>query len=137
MALILVEITDVIFALDSIPAIFAVTRDPFIVFTSNIFAILGLRSLFFLLAGMVDKFHYLKVGLAGILAFVGVKMTLVDVFHIHPFVSLAVIATMLIASIVASLSYSRRHPKSEAAPEAAVREEQRLEPHRGQPVEET
>ncbi len=137
MALVLVEVTDVIFALDSIPAIFAVTRDPFIVFTSNIFAILGLRSLFFLLAGMVDKFHYLKVGLAGILAFVGVKMTLVDVFHIHPFVSLAVIAAMLIASIVASLSYSRRHPKVEAAPEAAVREQQRLEPHRGQPAEET
>jgi tellurite resistance protein TerC len=133
MALVLVEVTDVIFALDSIPAIFAVTRDPFIVFTSNIFAILGLRSLFFLLAGMVDKFHYLKVGLAGILAFVGLKMTLVDVVHIHPFVSLAVIAAMLVASIVASLSYSRRHPKAEAAPEGAIREERRLEPLREEP----
>ena len=133
MALVLVEVTDVIFALDSIPAIFAVTRDPFIVFTSNIFAILGLRSLFFLLAGMVDKFHYLKVGLAGILAFVGLKMSLVDVVHINPFVSLAVIAAMLIAAIVASLSYSRRHPKTEAAPEAALREERRLEPLREEP----
>jgi tellurite resistance protein TerC len=136
MSLVLVEVTDVIFALDSIPAIFAVTRDPFIVFTSNIFAILGLRSLFFLLAGMVDKFHYLKVGLAGILAFVGLKMALVDVVHINPFASLAVIAAMLVAAVLASLSYSRRHPNA-AAPEAAEREERRLEPHRGQPMEET
>jgi tellurite resistance protein TerC len=137
MALVLVEVTDVIFALDSIPAIFAVTRDPFIVFTSNIFAILGLRSLFFLLAGMVDKFHYLKVGLAGILAFVGLKMSLVDVVHINPFVSLTVIALMLGASIVASLMYSRRHPTPDAAPEPAQREARTLEPHRGQPAEET
>jgi tellurite resistance protein TerC len=108
LALVLIEFTDVIFALDSIPAIFAVTRDPFIVFTSNIFAILGLRSLFFLLAGMVEKFSYLKVGLSGVLVFVGLKMALVDVVKVQPFVSLGVIATMLAASVVASLLKARR-----------------------------
>jgi len=107
MALILVEITDVIFALDSIPAIFAVTRDPFIVFTSNIFAILGLRSLFFLLAGMVEKFSYLKIGLAAVLVFVGLKMTLVDVVKVPPALSLGVIVLLLGASIVASLLKAR------------------------------
>jgi len=108
LALVLIEFTDVIFALDSIPAIFAVTTDPFIVFTSNIFAILGLRSLFFLLAGMVDKFSYLKVGLSGVLVFVGLKMALVDVVKVPPFVSLGVIAAMLVASVVASLLKARR-----------------------------
>lgn len=103
MALILVEISDVIFALDSIPAVFAVTRDPFIVFTSNIFAILGLRSLFFLLAGAMDKFVYLKVGLAGVLVFVGVKMAIVDILHIPSSVSLAVIALILGGAIITSL----------------------------------
>jgi tellurite resistance protein TerC len=103
MALLLIELSDVVFALDSIPAIFAITRDPFIVFTSNIFAILGLRSLFFLLAGMMDKFHYLKVGLSSVLVFVGVKMAFVDLVKINPAVSLAVIATLLTTSIVASL----------------------------------
>ncbi|MCP3141909.1 TerC family protein [Pyxidicoccus xibeiensis] len=110
MALLLVEASDVIFALDSIPAIFAVTRDPFIVFTSNIFAILGLRSMFFLLAGAVEKFSYLKVGLSGVLIFVGVKMAIVDVVKIPPFVSLGVIAAMLAASIVASLIKNRNTP---------------------------
>jgi tellurite resistance protein TerC len=108
LALLLVEFTDVVFALDSIPAIFAVTKDPFIVFTSNIFAILGLRSLFFLLAGMVEKFHYLKVGLAGVLVFVGVKMSLVDVVKVEPFVSLAIILAMLGSSVWASLVRARR-----------------------------
>jgi len=103
MALVLVEVTDLIFAVDSIPAIFAITRDPFIVFTSNIFAILGLRSLFFMLAGLVDKFMYLKVGLAAVLVFVGVKMTLVDVFKLPPAASLGVIVLLLGGSIVASL----------------------------------
>ncbi len=107
LALILVELTDVVFALDSIPAIFAVTRDPFIVFTSNIFAILGLRSLFFLLAGVMDRFVYLKIGLAAVLVFVGAKMALVDVIKIPSAVSLLVIATMLGTSIVASLWVSR------------------------------
>jgi tellurite resistance protein TerC len=113
MALVLVEITDVIFAVDSIPAIFAVTSDPFIVFTSNIFAILGLRSLFFLLAGLVDKFRYLKVGLAGVLVFVGAKMLLVDHFKVPPFASLAVIAAILGASVLASLAANRRPGASE------------------------
>jgi tellurite resistance protein TerC len=107
MALLLVEASDVIFALDSIPAIFAVTRDPFIVFTSNIFAILGLRSMFFLLAGAVEKFSYLKVGLAGVLVFVGAKMAVVDFVKVPPALSLAVIATLLGASIAASLLKSR------------------------------
>ncbi|MDY7231648.1 TerC family protein [Hyalangium rubrum] len=107
MALLLVEATDVLFALDSIPAIFAVTQDPFIVFTSNIFAILGLRSLFFLLAGMVEKFSYLKVGLSAVLVFVGAKMTLVDVVKIPAFVSLGVIALLIGGSVVASLRKAR------------------------------
>ncbi|MFY2560958.1 TerC family protein [Corallococcus terminator] len=110
MALILVEASDILFALDSIPAIFAVTRDPFIVFTSNIFAILGLRSLFFLLAGAVEKFSYLKVGLSGVLIFVGTKMAIIDFVKIHPAVSLGVIAGMLGASIVASIIKSRNTP---------------------------
>ena len=113
MALLLVEATDVIFAVDSIPAIFAVTSDPFIVFTSNIFAILGLRSLFFLLAGMIDKFAYLKPGLAAVLVFVGVKMTIVEWVKIPAFVSLGVIAGLLGGAIVASLLHARRHPPHE------------------------
>ncbi|HEX2871744.1 MAG TPA: hypothetical protein VHP33_10815, partial [Polyangiaceae bacterium] len=112
MALLLVEATDVVFAVDSIPAIFAVTSDPFIVFTSNIFAILGLRSLFFLLAGIVDKFRYLKVGLAIVLVFVGLKMALVDVYKVPPQVSLLVIATVLASSIFLSLWVSKRESRS-------------------------
>jgi tellurite resistance protein TerC len=112
MTLVLVELTDVLFALDSIPAIFAVTTDPFLVFTSNIFAILGLRSLFFVLAGAVEKFSYLKVGLSAVLVFVGAKMTLVDVVHVPPAVSLGVIALLLGASIVASLRKARALERS-------------------------
>jgi tellurite resistance protein TerC len=108
MALLLVEVTDVVFAVDSIPAIFAITRDPFIVFTSNIFAILGLRSLFFLLAGLVDRFRYLKVGLSAVLVFVGLKMTAVDLYKVTPAISLAVIALLLGSSVAASLWSSRR-----------------------------
>ncbi len=103
LVLIMVEFTDLIFAVDSIPAIFAVTRDPFIVYTSNIFAILGLRSLYFLLAGVVGKFHLLKYGLAVILVFVGIKMVGAEFFHVPILVSLAVIVGVLAASIVASL----------------------------------
>jgi tellurite resistance protein TerC len=106
-ALLLVELTDVVFAVDSIPAIFAVTRDPFIVFTSNIFAILGLRSLYFLLAGLVEKFRYLKVGLAAVLLFVGAKMLLIDVYKVDPLLSLAIVASLLAASVVASLLVTR------------------------------
>jgi len=102
LALVAVEVTDLIFAVDSIPAIFAVTTDPFIVFTSNIFAILGLRSMYFLLAGVVDKFVYLKPGLSLVLIFVGVKMLIVDVFKVPIFASLAVIASILSIAVLAS-----------------------------------
>jgi tellurite resistance protein TerC len=112
MALVLIEISDVIFAVDSIPAVFAITTDPFIVFTSNIFAILGLRSLFFLLADLVDRFRYLKVGLAGVLVFVGAKMTIVDFYKVPPLVSLLGIAFLLGASIVVSLVVSRREDEA-------------------------
>ena len=101
--LVVVETTDLIFAVDSIPAIFAVTRDPFVVFTSNVFAILGLRALYFLLAGVAQRFVYLKLGLAAILGFVGVKMLLTDVYHMPVWASLLVIASLLTISIVASL----------------------------------
>jgi len=101
--LVAVEATDVAFAVDSIPAIFAVTNDPFIVYTSNIFAILGLRSLFFLLAGLMGKFHYLQAGLAMVLMFVGMKMCVSGVYKIPIALSLAVVASLLGGSIVASL----------------------------------
>ena len=103
LVLVLVEVTDLIFAIDSIPAIFGVTQDPFIVFTSNIFAILGLRSLYFLLAAVVDRFYLLKYGLAVILTFVGVKMLGERFFHIGIITSLAIILLVLAASIIASL----------------------------------
>jgi tellurite resistance protein TerC len=102
LVLVCVEATDLVFAVDSIPAIFAVTKDPFIVFTSNIFAILGLRSMFFLLAGVMDRFHYLKVGLALVLGFVGVKMLVVDLYKIPIGVSLGVIALILGGAVLAS-----------------------------------
>jgi tellurite resistance protein TerC len=101
--LVLVETTDLVFAVDSIPAIFGVTQDPFIVYTSNVFAILGLRSLFFLLHGMITKFHLLRFGLAAVLVFVGVKMLISGKWNIPIGVSLVVIALLLGASIVASL----------------------------------
>jgi len=115
MALLLVEVTDVIFAVDSIPAIFAITSDPFIVFTSNIFAILGLRSLFFLLGGLVDRFVYLKVGLAAVLVFVGVKMTIVNLYKIPAFGSLLVILSILAVSVLASLARRRAPAGIEAS----------------------
>ncbi len=119
LSLLLVEATDVVFAVDSIPAVFAVTEDPFIVFTSNIFAILGLRSLFFLLAGLVDRFRYLKVGLAAVLVFVGAKMTAVDLVKVPPALSLGVIAILLGASVAASLWASSRESRSAAAAASA------------------
>ena len=103
LVLVTVEVTDLIFAVDSIPAIFAITKDPFIVFTSNIFAILGLRALFFLLSGAMDKFHYLKVGLGLVLSFVGLKMVISEWYKIPIGVSLGVIVTLLGGSMVASL----------------------------------
>ena len=115
LVLVAVELTDVIFAVDSVPAIFAVTRDPFIVFTSNIFAILGLRSLYFLLAGVVDRFHHLKVGLSLVLVFVGAKMLAVDVLKVPPFWSLGIIALLVGGSVASSLIWPKARP--EALPE--------------------
>jgi tellurite resistance protein TerC len=112
LVLLLVEATDLIFAIDSIPAIFGITRDPFLVFTSNIFAIMGLRSLFFLLAHVVTKFHLLKYGLAIILTFVGVKMMIEHWVHIPILVSLGVVLGVLALSIVASLIW----PKAQQQP---------------------
>lgn len=124
-ALVVVEFTDVVFAVDSIPAIFGITLDPFIVFTSNVFAILGLRSLYFALAAMLDRFRYLKYSLAIVLAYVGVKMLLtmhiprfgidLDV-HIHPAVSLGIIAVSLGVGVVLSLAIPP--PKKEGTPDA-------------------
>jgi tellurite resistance protein TerC len=101
--LVLIGVTDVIFAVDSIPAIFAVTADPFIVLTSNVFAVLGLRAMFFLLAGMADRFHLLPYGLAVVLAFIGTKMLLIDVFKIPVLWSLAGVAAILGVTIALSL----------------------------------
>ncbi|MBS1215655.1 MAG: rane protein, partial [Proteobacteria bacterium] len=101
--MVLVAVTDVVFAVDSIPAIFAITSDPFIVLTSNIFAILGLRALYFVLADLAGRFHLLSYGLAVILMFVGVKMLIVDVWKIPVYGSLATVGAILAASIVASL----------------------------------
>ena len=106
--LVVIEATDVVFAIDSIPAVLAVTQDTFVVYTSNIFAILGLRALYFLLAGVMGKFRYLNVGLAFVLAFIGVKMVLVDFFKMPPLGSLVVVASLLTASIVASVIVDRR-----------------------------
>ena len=110
---VLVEATDLIFAIDSIPAIFGITRDPFLVFTSNIFAVLGLRSLYFLLASVVTKFWMLKYGLAIILTFVGAKMLLESWIHIPILLSLGVVIALLAASIAGSLIWPRREPASE------------------------
>ncbi len=106
--LVLVEVTDLIFAVDSIPAIFAVTGDPFIVFTSNIFAILGLRAMYFLLADMAERFHLLKYGLAVILMFIGVKMLLLDVYKIPVGIVLGIVGLILLVSVAASQVASRR-----------------------------
>ncbi|CAH0166163.1 Inner membrane protein alx [Massilia sp. Bi118] len=107
LVLVLVEVTDLIFAVDSIPAIFAVTGDPFIVFTSNIFAILGLRAMYFLLADMAQRFHLLKYGLAGILIFIGAKMLLLDVYKIPVGVALGVVGLILAVAVAASLLTSK------------------------------
>ncbi|MDE3153442.1 MAG: TerC family protein [Gemmatimonadota bacterium] len=107
LVLVLVEVTDLAFAIDSIPAIFGVTRDPFIVFTSNIFAVLGLRSLFFLLVSVIDRFHLLKYGLAVILTFIGVKMLADRWIELPIWVSLAVIVAVLATSVTASLIWPK------------------------------
>jgi tellurite resistance protein TerC len=124
--LVMVETTDLVFALDSIPAIFAVTTDPFIVYTSNVCAILGLRSMYFLLAGIVDKFRFLQLGLATVLTFVGVKMLIADFYKIPIGLALGVVAGVLVLSIVASLMFPEKaegHPPAHAQPEIGDGEE--------------
>ncbi|HEV2126197.1 MAG TPA: TerC family protein [Chloroflexota bacterium] len=121
--LVLVETTDLIFAVDSIPAIFAVTTDPFLVFTSNVFAILGLRALYFLLAGVIHKFHFLKLGLSVVLVFVGAKMLMIDIYKVPIGLSLGVIAMILAVSVGASLLFpkvAKEHDPVEHDPLAPI-----------------
>ena len=126
--LVMVETTDLIFAVDSIPAIFAITKDPFIVYTSNVFAILGLRALYFVLANVIDRFHFLKLGLSVVLVFVGVKMLVADLYHISTPVSLGVVALVLGSSVAASLMFPKAaadaspvtHDPLQAAPNGEV-----------------
>jgi tellurite resistance protein TerC len=119
--LVVVEASDIMFAIDSIPAIFAITSDPFLVFSSNAFAILGLRSLYFLLAGMIHRFKYLKLGLSALLVFAGVKILVSEFWKIPVVLSLAIIVAILAASVIASLWATRgRGPGSEDADAAAA-----------------
>ncbi len=108
LVLILIEVTDLVFAVDSIPAIFAITTDPFIVFTSNIFAIMGLRALYFLLADVADRFHLLKYGLAMVLTFIGTKMLIMPWYHVPVTASLSIVAVLIGSSVIASLIATRK-----------------------------
>ena len=117
LVLILVELSDVIFAVDSIPAIFAVTTDPFIVLTSNLFAILGLRAMYFLLAGVAERFSMLKYGLSVILVFIGVKMLIVDFYHIPVAISLGVVGGILAVTLLINAWVNRQHDKQRKLPE--------------------
>jgi len=108
LVLLVIETTDVVFAADSIPAILAITRDPFIVYTSNVFAILGLRSLYFALAGMMELFHYLHYGLAVILTFIGIKMLISNFVHLPTVIALGVVAGVLAVSVGASLMWPKK-----------------------------
>lgn len=116
-ALVVIESSDLLFAVDSIPAIFAVTLDPFIVFTSNVFAILGLRSLYFALSAMMEKFRFIKISLAFILAYVGFKMLISAYFHIPVWVSLVIISGLLIVGILASVAGNKRDKARLKSPE--------------------
>jgi tellurite resistance protein TerC len=116
MVLVVIEATDVVFAVDSIPAVFAVTQDVFIVYTSNIFAVLGLRALCFLVASLVRKLHYLKAGLAFVLAFVGVKMLVADRFPISDKVSLLVVVGLILLSALASFLFGPRADRRSPSP---------------------
>ena len=109
--LLVIETTDIVFAVDSIPAILAITRDAFIVYTSNVFAILGLRALYFALAGMVDLFHYLNYGLAIILSFIGVKMLIVDFYKIPVGIALGVVGVILFLSVIVSIIWPKKEIK--------------------------
>ena len=111
LVLIMIEVSDLVFAVDSIPAIFAITTDPFIVFTSNIFAIMGLRALYFLLADVADRFHLLKYGLALVLTFIGTKMLIMPWYHVPVAASLAIVAVLIGSSVVASLIATRKGTK--------------------------
>jgi tellurite resistance protein TerC len=122
LVLLVVESTDLVFAVDSIPAVFAVTQDPFLVYTSNVFAILGLRSLYFLLAGAITRFYYLKLALGAILTFVGVKMLIADLFEIPVAISLGVIAGLLVLAMLASVARARRLAPREAELAVEVQE---------------
>ncbi|MEE9116243.1 MAG: TerC family protein [Thermoplasmata archaeon] len=124
-ALIVVETSDVIFAVDSIPAVFAITLDPFVVYTSNVFAILGLRALYFALAGVVRMLHHIHYGLSGILLFVGVKMLLADIYKIPIGIALGVVGLILLISVISSVV---RPPKVETAPIQADPPEEEKEP---------
>ena len=117
LVLILVELSDVIFAVDSIPAIFAVTTDPFIVLTSNLFAILGLRAMYFLLAGVAERFSMLKYGLSVILVFIGVKMLIVDFYHIPVAISLGVVGSILAVTLLINAWVNKQHDKQRKLPE--------------------
>jgi tellurite resistance protein TerC len=124
LVLVAVEGTDLIFAVDSVPAVFAVTRDPFIVYTSNVFGVLGLRSFYFLLAGVITKFYYLKFGLAGVLCFVGAKMVAEDFYHVPIAISLLIILGLLglavLASWIRNVMYSGRQLEQSPQPETDV-----------------
>ena len=111
LVLILIEVTDLVFAVDSIPAIFAITTDPFIVFTSNLFAIMGLRALYFLLVDVADRFHMLKYGLAMVLVFIGAKMLIMPWYHVPVEASLLVVAVLIVSSCVASVFITRSDQK--------------------------
>ncbi len=132
-ALIVVETSDVIFAVDSIPAVFAITLDPFVVYTSNVFAILGLRALYFALAGVVRLLHHIHYGLSGILLFVGVKMLLADIYKIPIGIALGVVGLILLISVISSVV---RPPKEETAPIQADPPEKEKEPDRAPQVKE-
>jgi tellurite resistance protein TerC len=106
-----IETTDIMFAVDSVPAVFGITRDVFIAYTSNIFAILGLRALFFAIAGLFYIFHYLVYGLCIVLAFVGVKMLLIDLFKIPPEISLGVVFALILGSVLASVIFPKKEQK--------------------------
>lgn len=129
LVLLTIEMTDLIFALDSIPAIFAVTDNPFLIYTSNVFAMLGLRSLYFVVANVINKFFYLKLGLTVILFFVGVKMVLTDLFYVPPVLTLAVIAVILIVALLASLAHAWHHKMKKREPGPKMRDDSlRLKP---------
>jgi tellurite resistance protein TerC len=124
--LLVVETTDVVFAVDSIPAILAITLDPFIVYSSNVFAILGLRALYFAIAGLIQLFHHLNYGLSVILVFVGIKMLVSSFFHIPSLIALGVIALILFLSIIASIIWPKPADKIQQLAEATKTADQEL-----------